>query len=643
MCGIVGIALTPGATGASLEDVRRMAATIIHRGPDDDGFYSSDEVIMGMRRLSIIDLGGGHQPIANEDDSLWLVCNGEIYNHRELRTELQRAGHVFRTHSDVEVILHLYEEHGDAFLQKLSGMYAFALWDARRRRLLVVRDRLGQKPLYYHIGGGMLSFASEVKSLLAATDIRAQVDVQALQEYLSLGYAVAPRTMFKGVAKLPPATMLVWEPSGWRLETYWQAPEATRPGVSEADWCAEIRAGLERAVREQMVSDVPVGAFLSGGIDSSAIVALMARHSGQPVNTYSIGYGGSGTAEYYNELSYAAAVARRHGTRHREILVAPEVSSLLPMLLWHVEEPISDSAVMTTYLVAELAAQSVRVILSGVGGDELFAGYRRYLGDTYNRRYERIPAWLRTHVISPLAEALPSARSSRVMDLARYAKQFVRSSELPWPERYRRYMEVCSRQRLAALLLAPAAGSDGFDRVAAEQTAADPLLRLLRIDLQTQLPEDLLLLTDKVTMAASLECRAPFLDHQLVELAAQIPAELKMPAGRLKHLLKQSLSGLVSDEVLYRRKRGFGAPIGAWLKTELAPLRGQLLSRQVTEGRGLLDWPAVAQLQQLHDESREDFTDLLLVLMNVELWCRLFVDGRDPADVGGELADSLAA
>jgi asparagine synthase (glutamine-hydrolysing) len=620
-----------------------MASAIVHRGPDDEGFYAADEIVLGMRRLSIIDLAGGHQPIANEDESLWVVCNGEIYNYRELRAELLRAGHTFRTHSDVEVVLHLYEEYGDKFLDRISGMYAIALWDVRRKRLLLVRDRMGQKPVYYSVEGSRLAFASEVKSLLAVNGVRAEIDREAVRDYLALGYAVAPQTMFKGVRKLPPASVLIWEHGAARVETYWSAPDRVITGVSEREWGERVRAELERAVRDHMVSDVPIGAFLSGGVDSSAVVALMAKESKQPVNTYSIGYGGAGAASYYNELAFADIVAKRFRTHHREILVAPKVATLLPKLLWHVEEPISDSAIVTTYLVAELAAKSVKVILSGVGGDELFAGYRRYLGDSYTRRYQRLPSWLRKQFVRPLAEALPSGRSSRLMDLARYAKKFVRASELPWAQQYREFIEICSRERLASLLVSGGAGPDGFDRMSALESADDPLLRLMRIDAQTQLPEDLLLLTDKVTMATSIECRVPFLDHQLVELAAQIPADVKMRGGELKSLLKKSLVGLLPDEILYRSKRGFGAPMGAWLKTELAPLRRVLLGKSAIESRGLLSWSSVNELMTLHDEAREDYTDVLLVLMNLELWCRLFIDGRDAHDVGGELAELMAA
>lgn len=643
MCGIVGIVRGTGGAPLVLDQVRRMAGAMVHRGPDDEGFHREEDVILGMRRLSIIDLSGGHQPISNEDDTLWIVCNGEIYNFRELRSDLQRRGHTFKTGSDVEVVLHLYEEYGDRFLEHIAGMYGIALWDARRKRLMLVRDRFGQKPLYYHIKNGILTFASEVKSILAASTSTPQVSHAALRDYLALGYAVAPNTMFDGVQKLPPASVLIWERGQWRIERYWQLPDQVITNVSEEEWARRIRDELGRAVKDHMVSDVPLGAFLSGGIDSSAVVALMAEGGGPPVNTYSIGYGGLGAASYYNELSYASLIAKRYRTNHREILVAPEVATLLPRLLWHVEEPISDSAIVTTYLVAELAARSVKVILSGVGGDELFAGYRRYLGDSYTQRYRRLPSWLRKSVVRPLAETLPSGRSSRLLDLARYAKKFVRASELPWFAQYREFIEICERDRLATLLMQPMEGSDGFDRMAAEESAGDPLLRLMRIDAQTQLAEDLLLLTDKVTMATSIECRVPFLDHRLAEMAAQIPASIKMRGGDLKYILKRSLSELLPHDILYRSKRGFGAPMGAWLKTELAPLRRVLLSRKVIERRGLLAWPAVEELMSLHDSAREDFTDLLLVLMNIELWHRIFIDGRDAHDVGGELADLMKA
>ncbi|HEY7739920.1 MAG TPA: asparagine synthase (glutamine-hydrolyzing) [Steroidobacteraceae bacterium] len=640
MCGIVGIA--GAGTAAGLDDVRRMAGAIRHRGPDDEGFLQSEGVILGMRRLSIIDLAGGHQPIANEDETVWVVCNGEIYNYRELRAGLERQGHRFRTHSDVEVIVHLYEEHGLDFVTRIGGMFAIALWDARLRRLVLVRDRFGQKPLYVAQHGGGLAFASEVKALLRLPGFRAQLDPGALAEYLAMGYATAPRTAFRGVSKLPPGSRLVHDAAGTRVERWWNLPERVRDGIDAEAWVEEVRRELRRAVAGHMVADVPIGAFLSGGIDSSAVVALMAEQSSQPVNTYSIGYAGPGAASYYNELSYAGAVARRYRTNHHEIPVAPDVIRLLPKLIWHVEEPISDSAMVTTWLVSELAAGSVKVILSGVGGDELFAGYTRYLGEHYGRRYRRIPAWLRRGLLAPLARRLPSGRQNRAMDLARYARRFIQAGELDWRGQYRHYLEICTPQAVAELTGA-AAATTGFDRVLAEENADDALLRVLRVDARTQLPEDLLLLTDKVTMAASIECRVPFLDHGLAELAARIPEAVKMQGGDLKGLLRRALTGILPREILERGKRGFGAPMGAWLKSELRPLRDALLSRESVESRGLLRYDAVRALSAAHDAHREDYSDLLLVLVNLELWCRLFVDGRTESELADELRELARA
>lgn len=643
MCGIVGLTQAAGDSAATLQTVRRMADTIVHRGPDDEGLHAGGRVVLGMRRLSIIDLSGGHQPIANEDETLWLVCNGEIYNFRELRAELEAAGHRFRTGSDVEVLLHLYEMHGERFLEKVNGMFAAALWDSKRERLLLARDRLGQKPVYYTEVNGQLAFGSEVKTLLAVPKVRAALNPAGLRDYLAMGYAVAPNTIFDRIKKLPPASLLVWTPSGYRINTYWQPPTQVDEKVSESDWIEQMRSELRRAVAEHMVADVPIGAFLSGGIDSSAVVALMSEHTREPVNTYSIGYGGGGAASYYNELTYAGQVARQFKTNHHEILVEPQVATLLPKLLWHMEEPISDSAVVTTYLVSDLAAKTVKVILSGVGGDELFGGYRRYLGDVYTRRYQKLPAWLRTQVMQPLAKLLPSGRQSRMMDLARYAKKFVHTSELPWREQYRQYVEIQTRDRLMQLMVDVPSGPDGFDREAEAESADDPLLRLLRLDARTQLSEDLLLLTDKITMARSIECRVPFLDHKLVEAAARMPSRLKLKNGELKYVLKKALAGIVPDEILYRSKRGFGAPVGAWFKQELQPLRETLLSKASIEKRGLLKWNAVRELLTAHDASREDYTDLILVLMNLEIWCRMFIDGHTASDVGEELVERARA
>jgi len=644
MCGIVGIAERNGPRRYGVDDVRRMADTIVHRGPDDEGVHDGGEVVIGMRRLSIIDLSGGHQPIANEDNTVWVVCNGEIYNFRRLRSMLEDRGHTFKTHSDTEVLVHLYEEFGDAMLAQLEGMFGFALWDARRRRLLVGRDRLGIKPVYYWSHSSGIAFSSEIKAFTALPGFRAEVDKDALRDYLSIGYAVAPRTIFAGVQKLPPASLLVWDRGRLEVTRYWSLPERVDPSRTRGEWVEKVRAELERSVADHMVADVPLGAFLSGGIDSSAIAALMARHAGGPLNTYSIGYVGDATARYYNELPFARIVAEQLGSIHREIEVRPQVARLLPKLLWHVEEPISDSAITTTYLVSELAAESVTVILSGVGGDELFAGYNRYLGGHYGRRYERLPGWARRKLMPAIARLLPSGRQNRLMDFARYAKRFIHANELGWREQYKLYMALADDSTLDRLTARTPAGDSGFLRVLAEERADDELLRLLRVDAQTQLAEDLLLLTDKMTMACSIECRVPFLDHRLVECAASIPADVKLGDGRLKSVLKDALRDVLPETIIDRRKRGFGAPVGAWFKRELAPLRSMLLRREVVAARGLLDPDAVQAVCEAHDANREDYTDLILVLLNLEIWCRLFLDGRRHEDVAGELVErSLAA
>ncbi len=644
MCGIVGIVEANGRRRYGIDDVTRMADAIVHRGPDDHGLFEDQQVVLGMRRLSIIDLEGGHQPIHNEDRSVWVVNNGEIYNYQRLRQMLITRGHRFETNSDTEVLVHLYEEYGEDFLLHLEGMFAVALWDTRKQKLILARDRIGIKPVYYWAEGASIAFASEIKSIATLPGFSVNVDHGALAEYAGIGYAVAPRTIFEGVHKLPPASALVWEGNEYSVKRYWSPPVDTEEQCSYAEWVERVRAELERAVSDHLVSDVPVGAFLSGGIDSSAVVSLMGKSAGQELTTYSIGYRGGQVAEYYNELPYARTVAEQLGSEHCEIEVQPDVASLLPRLIWHLEEPISDSAIMTTYLVSELAAKSVKVILSGVGGDELFAGYNRYLGDHYYQRYQRVPQWCRSQVLPHVARLLPSGRQNRFMDLARYAKRFIQAGEMDWRERYRYFLAIANDETVDSLLSRASETSvNGFASAANAETADDELLRLLRIDWQTQLAENLLLLTDKMSMAVSLECRVPFLDHRLVELASQIPARHKLPDGRLKGLLKDALIGVLPESIINRRKRGFGAPVGAWFKQDLMPLRQELLSSSTLKRRGLLDPDTVARICSDHDRGREDYTDLVLVMMNLEIWARLFLDGMSHEDLSADLAERKAA
>jgi asparagine synthase (glutamine-hydrolysing) len=640
MCGIHGLVRFDGACVAP-ETLTAMGNATRHRGPDDSGLHIDGACGIGMRRLSIIDLEGGHQPLSNADGTLWLVCNGEIYNYRELRAELKGRGYRFKTDSDCEVLLHLYDAFGDEFVNRLKGMFDFALWDARRRRLLIGRDQLGVKPLYVHRSAHALAFATEAKALLELPGMKAQLNREALAEYLHLGYVGAPRSMLRGIEKLPPATLLSVEGGTVRQWQYWRMPMRVESAPSEAEWVERIRPALDAAVHRQMVSDVPIGAFLSGGIDSSAVAAGMARHAGRPIRTYAIGFEGGPAEQLYNELPYARRVAQLLGTEHHEILVRPDVVGLLPKLLWHMDEPIADSAFITTYLVSQFARRDVKVILSGVGGDELFAGYRRYQGEHYLRHFAQLPRWSR-RLIARASRSLPSDRHSRLLNMARLARVFLDSTDLSADERYRRYVQVLPRPDVAGLLLHEGGGEhDALDDAFAAAPEGDALNRWLGVDARTQLPDDLLLLTDKMSMAVSLECRVPLLDIELVELAATIPESHKLKGGRLKHLLKLALAPDLPNDILERKKRGFGTPMGAWLKRELAPLLNGLLAPQVVRARELFEPAAVAQLVAQHEASAIDGTDALLALMNLEIWSRIFLDGRQPEDVAAELGGWL--
>ena len=644
MCGIYGILSLRGGAAPDADMLDRMGNIIVHRGPDDDGTYLAGEVALGMRRLSIIDLAGGHQPIANEDETIWVVCNGEIYNFREVRAELIARGHKFRTGSDVEIIVHLYEDYGLDCVEHLTGMFGFALWDSVRKRLVIGRDRLGIKPIYVMWQPDRLVFASEAKSILALPGVSRDLDPGAVEEYLSFGYTPNARSIFAGIEKLPPASVMVCEKGEVSIREYWRPPAEVDETLSEDEWLARVLAQIDRSVEMEMVSDVPLGAFLSGGVDSSAVVAMMARHSDRPVKTYSIGFDTGAAGSFYNELPYAREVSALFKTEHKEILVRPDVIGLLPMLLWHMDEPVADSAFITTYLVSKFAREDVKVILSGVGGDELFGGYRRYLGDYYAARFNRVPAWLRQGVIGAIVRALPADRHSRLTNLTRYARAFVESSDQAPEDRYRSYVQVFGADALDRLLTARRRGQiDSLDAAFDAAVGKDGLNRLMRVDLLTQMPNDLLALTDRMTMATSLECRVPLLNHELVELAARQPASLRIKNGELKYVLKRALKGVLPDSILYRTKRGFGAPIGAWLKSELTPFVASILSRQSIERRGLFDWQTVSETIALHSAGREDHTDHLLSLINFEVWARMYLDNRTPDDLAQELVQEVAA
>ena len=637
MCGIFGVYQTPELT-LDRSVAAKMGAAIAHRGPDGNGVFEDRSILLGMQRLAIIDVAGGQQPLYNEDQSVVVVCNGEIYNFRELRDDLIGLGHRFATRSDSEVIVHLYEEYGSDCVKRLRGMFGLAIWDRRASRLIIARDPLGIKPLYVRVESNRVLFASELKSILEVPGVERKISAAALREYLALGYVPAPLTMLEGIQKLPPGHTLIADSSGTTTQRYWEPPQ---PSVEEVEWPELIAHTMEGAVVSQMVSDVPLGAFLSGGVDSSAVVAFMAKNSMHPVKTYSIGFDVGTGGSYYSELPYARRVAELFKTDHHEIVVRPDVTALLPELLWHMDEPIADAAFITTYLVSKFAREDVTVILSGVGGDELFGGYRRYWSDHLAQQYRRIPKALRQFVIQPTAKLFPSDRHSRLFDWFRLAKGFIAGAELEADERYEEYIRVFKKGDLGKILGSPAEyRSAALEAAFSAADDGDPVQRLIEVDLQTQLPDDLLVLTDKMSMAASLECRVPLLDDSLVELSMGMPSSLKVSGRNLKVGMKAALRGVLPDDIIDRKKRGFGAPIGGWFKRELASFLDTVLSESAIRNRGVFEWEHLEAMKAQHRANRQDYTDHLLAVMNFELWCQIYLDGDSHAEVAERLASA---
>jgi asparagine synthase (glutamine-hydrolysing) len=515
------------------------------------------------------------------------------------------------------------------FLARLRGMFGIALWDQNRSRLILARDRVGKKPLYIRREANRILFASEIKSLLQVENVPREIDHDALRDYLQFGFVPAPRTMFRGIEKILPGHYLEVDRGEIHVGQYWNADFTHIEKRSDGEWIELVRHKLEESVRIRLISDVPLGAFLSGGIDSSTIVAIMAKITNQPVKTYSIGF--DGEDRFYNELPYAGIVAKAVGSDHHEIIVRPDVVELLPKLIWHLDEPIADSASITTYLVSRLARESVTVILSGVGGDELFGGYPRYLGDAVYRYYRLLPDTLRKRMLPSLLRNLPQDRHSFWTSKFRYAAAFVNTAELDPAERYMSYIRVFSPE-LRDEALRSTFHENGEDLLAEyfrHGRANDPLNQSIYVDLKTSLPDDLLALTDKMTMAASIECRAPFMDHELIELTSRMPANLKVRGMTMKYLLKKAVEPWLPAEIIYRKKRGFGAPVGSWLRKDLEVLVQDTLSESQINKRGFFDSQAVHRIIADHHAKRADYTDHLLTLINFELWCRIFIDGND--------------
>jgi asparagine synthase (glutamine-hydrolysing) len=620
-------------------DLAAMMARMTHRGPDDEGTYRDAHAALGFRRLSIVDLAGGHQPLSNEDGTVWVVFNGEIYNFPELRRRLEARGHTLRSTGDTEVLVHLYEDEGENFFHLLRGMFALAIWDSRTRTLVFGRDRLGQKPLVYRHDAEGLAFASELKSLLALPESRfpRRVDPVALDLYLAYGYVPHPRTIFEGARKLPPAHYAVWRAGRLDVRPYWE-PEwnLERPGSPGED-VERLRATLADAVKEQMVADVPLGAFLSGGVDSTIIVGLMQAASSRPVKTFSIGFDDPA----FDEREYARIAAQHLGTEHHEFVVTPQAWDVLPALAWHFDEPFADSSAVPTWYVSRETRREVTVALTGDAGDELFGGYDRYRAVALTERLARVPATVRGAVGTALARALPASarpksRSRRLRRLLEAVGQGLEDRYLRWvglfdgPARESLYTDGWS-ETLATARAGFPGDADSISVLAGGFEAAalrDPVTRATVSDILAYLPCDLLVKVDLASMANSLECRAPFLDHRVVELAAGLPAARKIgPRGnRSKVVLKEAFPEYLPPALRDRRKMGFGVPIDRWFRGELGGELSAILLDPVAASRGLFRPEAVSALIDEHTSGRADHAPKLWALLMLELWFRRHVD-----------------
>jgi asparagine synthase (glutamine-hydrolysing) len=618
MCGIVGIYYFDPQRAVLPGELHAMADRIVHRGPDDAGYHIEGNIGIGMRRLSIIDLAGGHQPIYTDDGRYVIVFNGEVYNFKEERTALEARGRTFATSSDTEVVLQLYAEHGLKFVDHLNGMFGLAIVDRKSHELLVARDRVGIKPLYYFMDAEKLVFASEAKAVLAHAGIRAELDMDGLGAYMRYGFTPRQQTLFKGMRKLPPAHLLRINGTKVVEERYWRATYRDKLRGSEAELSEQLYALLDDSVRHQMIADVPLGAFLSGGFDSSGIVHLMSRADSRPVNTYTIGFGKQFAA--YDELDAARRFAKDYGTSHHEILVSPNMADLMPRLVGSLDEPVADSSFLVTYLVAQHARESVKVILSGVGGDELFGGYRRYL----NVPLARYMRWMPKGLIESALKHIPVDRNNRWLNMLRLARGYLATADLPAEEQYGKYTRIFDDSVRSELAASARQGPDLCRELFEECDSPDLLDKMMYFDLQMSLPEQLLMLTDKMTMAVSLEARVPFLDHRVVEFAARLPTHMKLKGMQLRHIQKQAFRGRIPDYVYQHRKKGFGAPIGVWLRTDLRNVVGDLLSDAHIKQQGIFDVKHVRRLVDDHYAQRADYTDQLLALVVFQLWMQSY-------------------
>jgi asparagine synthase (glutamine-hydrolysing) len=635
MCGIAGIVGPEDQASIGYDELRRMCQTLIHRGPDSEGLFIKGGAALAMRRLQIIDLAGGEQPIFNEDRTVWVVFNGEVYNFRELRKELEDRGHRFRTHCDTEVIVHLYEDAGADCVRKLRGMFAFALFDERHRRLLLARDRLGKKPLHYAFSNGRLLFGSEIKAILAVAPKLSTIDSQALLQYFYFGYIPDPATAFSGIHKLPPGHVLEFENGTVRVQRYWDLPQyGTYSPASEEECLDQLEAKLAEAVRIRLIADVPLGALLSGGTDSSTIVALMARACSAPVKTFSIGFQDAD----FNEAHYARMVAEKFSTDHHELVLEPNVAETIETLSRCLEEPFGDSSMLPTYYVSRMAREHVTVVLSGDGGDEAFGGYDRYRIHLQERSRYPIPKWAgrwyRSQIYPWLGYGTPG-------------RNLAYSISLPWSERYIEAVSVVPAQRnfgfLSQDFLTSFRGDDPlnlFRRYLAEAPACDALSQTLYLDSKTYLPGDILTKVDRMSMAASLEARVPLLDHILLEWVTSLATKWKMGQGGQKYILTKLAERIgVPDKALRRPKQGFALPLLHWMRNELKDLVLTLLLEARTLQRGYFSESGVRRLLDAFFSGQTDDYHEVWRLMMFELWQRNFLEQiKDDSDPKTEYA-----
>jgi asparagine synthase (glutamine-hydrolysing) len=633
MCGIAGIVYHDGAPADAASVIERMTSALQHRGPDECGYHRDAKAALGHRRLSIIDLKSGQQPMYNEDHTISVVFNGEIYNFEEIRDRLRSEGHVFRTHSDTETIVHAYEQWGEACVERFRGMFAFAVRDVRKDLLFLARDRFGKKPLFYAVYDGKFVFASEMKSILSDPRFDRRLDREALASYFMFSYIPAPLTIFEGIRKLPPAHVLTLKNGRIRESRYWDLSFRPNRRRSEADFIDEIKHRTSEAVAIRLVSEVPLGAFLSGGIDSSAVVAFMATASKNPVNTFTIGFSGD-TGSLEDERQYARMVAARYGTNHREFEVRPDPAGIIEAIVRSFDEPFADDSTIPSYFVCKIARENVTVALSGLGGDEAFGGYERYLGFQLSEWFNLLPQSGRSGIRS-LVDWLPEPRSGG--NRVNHLKRFVRSSV---DDEARRYLGFVRKTGEGYKLFGDQqdanteASRSAEDRFVAHYRNADaenPMDRVFACDVKTYLPDDILALTDRLSMCHSLEVRVPFLDHPLFEFAATIPPEMKIRWFQKKHILKKALADLLPKPILTHKKQGFVGPTSRWLRGELKGYALEVLSPKNLARHDLFDAETVARVLADHFEGRETNDTLIWALIVFQTWFDLYLDSSQAA------------